>query len=288
MDFLEDLRKILINFFERNGLKYTKSAEAHDLAIEFFNIQLKFIYPVHRKVHISKKIPEVHLPPEYRTILYQIKEEFEIGCDVNPHLSTRIENAKRKDFLLYDWAIYHLHLSNKKKNKKDYFYKRSGFLLFILVTNSDVYFIDIQKHNEKDVWTKRDYIRIIKENWPELLERHELKGFRLERTFSNEQIQQLREAGVTVITEVDGKIYAPPGGGITTAGTNIKHTFQADDLFIRIGRAKEWIELNTKELLKDIEQKTGKKVTSPDSHLTIENNWFCIKELSSGYIINLY
>src|SRR5450830_95611 len=68
-------------------------------------------------------------------------------------------------------------------------------------------------------------IRIVAENWPELLAHFELKGVLMSNPdFNDQQRHELRRSGVDIPLVIDGRPYFSPGGGLTSASTPGKVT----------------------------------------------------------------
>ena len=87
---------------------------------------------------------------------------------------TRSGKPEKSDDLLNDWNIYHFHLT--KRFREDGFAKRSDYQIFAWVTADCIYMIQIYPHKEAHLYTKKELLKIIEENWPELLKPHHIKG----------------------------------------------------------------------------------------------------------------
>jgi hypothetical protein len=214
MDLIKDLKEIFIKQFDKGGISYTNTEDIHELAGRYLNILSKIIKPTPRNVFISKELRSKKILEKINAIFDEIKTKFEEGSNVNPHLSKNIFDSDYDDLLLHSWKIYHLHLTNTKKNESDFFYERPppDYLLFCIVDENDVYFIDILPHKEDNLWSKREMLKILKNNWPELLEPCRIHGI-TGATYNDGEIGQLRRSGINSPIEIDGDVYVPIGGG---------------------------------------------------------------------------
>ena len=92
------------------------------------NVIGKNVINIPRKVHYSREL---------------IKK----GESVKGYLSKKAFDVEFKDILLNQWGIKHLHLTDKEANSiEEMKNNRSNILLFFIVDNQDVYFLDVRKH----------------------------------------------------------------------------------------------------------------------------------------------
>ena len=229
MNFEEDLRSIILQELKRKGY-FPKNKELRNVLRILLNIRDKTISMNKRTVHISKELQLKELEEPYAESLKVIQKKFEKGQNINPYLSKAAFKGEAKDLLLYDWGIHHLHL-NLKYDKKG-FIQRSDYLLFFMLKDSEVFFIDVTKHRieNRTEFAQQDLICILWRNWKELL-----LPFRLHEAISasprlnDRDYLKARQAGSVVLMECDGNVFMPPGGGISTATTKIMHTRELDE-----------------------------------------------------------
>ena len=181
---------------------------------------------------------EFRCPKGYETALKKLTRKIEIGEDINPFLSTRRNKTDMKDSLLYDWGIYHLHLTNRY-NKNGY-PKRSDYLLFVFCDKEKMYFIQVYPHHPNP-FAKEELLRIIAYNWPALISRFCLDNGHLTETITDEGRALLRKNGVLSAVEFDDKIYFPLGGGYASDGSSILAVREADDFWNQMKLLERWI-----------------------------------------------
>jgi hypothetical protein len=207
-----------------------------DLHITYLNWRGRFISQRPRKVHTSQEIDAAHLG-QHQATFDSIVKAIEHGDDLTRHLSTRVTTAyvpsvvaatqkmhqqRDRDLLIADWGIHHLHLSTQLRS--DGFVERSGDLLFAYFAEDDAYLINIYPHQQ---WTKKEMLEICIRNWPAAGIVTPLQGLvGLSQQFTESEHQELRNAGVAQLLEIDGSVYAPAGQ--TTAGTPMVATLAAN------------------------------------------------------------
>lgn len=211
---------------------------ASDLLIIYFNWMDRLIDAAPRRVHASGAVEANPLrwDARYRRAFDAVRVKIEAGEPLTPHLSRGVrigyeaarhgpKGLRRRrdlDLLLADWGVHHLHLSTKVTD--DGFVERTGPLLLGVFHAADAYLIDIIDHGE---WSRQSIMETVVRHWPDAGILYEMKGvLGLDRSVSNADRKQLREAGINVPLEIDGKVYMSPCG-ITTAGTSTNATMRA-------------------------------------------------------------
>ena len=91
----------------------------------------------------------------------------------------------------------------------------------------------------------------------------------------------MRKAGINVIHKVSNGILAPIGGGITSAGTPIKVTMQANNLYRLARKVKNDMNENIEEIKSKISEKCGFLPQDLDFHLELDTEGFLIVETNS-------
>jgi hypothetical protein len=280
LDFLEDLNKIIQKELMKLGYQ-TQKKDTHDLLTAFFNLIDKTVSIKRRRVHISKELGEKGIEEPFKSFLKQIRNKFKNGKDVNAHLSKFSVKPYKKDLLLYDWGIHHLHLNNKLDNKG--FVERSDYILFFMLREEDVYFIDVTKHRLEDrtEFSQQHLLRIVRKNWPHLLEPFKMKGITgLSPKLDDRSHSVLRNSGVAIIVEIDGEVFGLLGGGISSAKTKMTHTQMADEIF-RSLRNKEEDLRNGQKKLKEITSEYKIPSLETEYKLILEDKRFYIVEINS-------
>lgn len=209
--------------------KYIIRHKALNLLERYLNYQNRHIETIPRHVYCSReleeKIKEGILDSNMVSAIEMIREELSKGRDVSGHLSKLADWLDKEDALLDDWSIYHFHLGNDKESPSSKYYKRTGLLLMVYIPRhfDNAYLLDVsEEHRNPLAFARQGYLKIIDDNWPELLERFRFSGIKTEFGCSDEERLQLRRAGINTLENINGDFFANPGGGITSAKTSVK------------------------------------------------------------------
>jgi hypothetical protein len=220
IDFLNDVKNIIINNLEFMGCSLPKNQEFEHLILCYKNIENKHIVPRKRIVSFSKEISCNQHLKQFTNLINKIEN----GDEVNCFLSKKMRHSEYQDKLLNDWGIHHLHYKTE----------RSDQLLFVMFNENHTYFIDIMPHENykkqpnKVTWANSKLIQIIHSNWPNLLSRHKINGVD-ECNLTNQQRKSLRDFNSNApITMSDGTTYCVIGGGLTSTGHCIRHIRDVD------------------------------------------------------------
>lgn len=205
------------------------------------------------KKRTIKKSRHLEVPELQREGFESLCKDIEEGKDLKIYQSKNLYKPSFKDTLLYDWNIQHLHLGFNKKDGKPV--DRIKNLLFATFTDQNAYLIDIQPHGS---WTSLQLIRIIHDEWPDIIASSRIEGFiALETNPSEEEIKAFRKHGIMYAFEpYPGKFYFPPGGGLTTASTSVDVTDKMIRMIHRIRNLKSHINSFEKEISKLFEKET--------------------------------
>lgn len=243
------LKEQILSYFEKNKFFYghkknknkaIKKLNTDKLLELYIYLQKRMITPIKRNVILSNeliyKITHKEINNDLINVINIIKMEFENGIDVNPRLSKSLEQISFNDKLLNDWNIYHLHLSNHKNNKEYYFYDRSSQLLFIYLTNSTAYFLDIcdEHKNNPVIFSQQKLLKIIDDNWHDLLSKYRLSEIVSVDVKDDLNRAIARNKNTFYLETINGKVYLPPGGGLTSAGTSQRCLKITDDIINEI------------------------------------------------------
>ena len=221
-------------------------------------------------------------------VLQVIASKFETGGDVNPFLSKGVYRLADHDYLLNDWGIHHLHLSDTKKAPSDYFNNRSDLLLFVHTTDDLVYFIDIRPHNENYVFAQRDLLRAVRDNWPDLNRKFLVKEEEMEISpqFNEKDTVVMRRKGYYFFTQVDKHAYAP-GLGSACSGFSIEAGLAMNQFHRHLYKIHCFVQENEEELKMTLSRNPGKPLAKLYISLVFKDWLFYVYELNSKQFINL-
>ena len=262
MDFLSDLKLAIVSEFRHQGISFPESADLNHLASRYLEMRIRRIEPVPRKVHFSEEThdslgnlsreadPKVHEKAleAWGTVFY-LRHLFESGDTVVPFQSREVNNTepRKPDGLLWDYAMHHLHLS--RKDGRHGFVKGSRWLLFAIVADQDVFFVDVRPHvdPEKFQWVHQDLLDIVHNNWPELTENRLLHGVTGTKVTNAEKLE-LRRKNVNLAHEVGGRAIAPLGFGTTADGHSALCRFLAYKFLHKLKQYQRTLDSSPEEL----------------------------------------
>ena len=223
-------------------------------------MRIRRIVPVPRKVHFSEDIHDslgelarnndpkrrAQASEAWATVFY-LRHLFESGGDVMLHLTERVNDTEAIDGLLWDYAMHHLHLS--RNVGENGFVERSDWLLFAIVADQDVFFVDVRPHTDPErlQWVHQDLLDIVHSNWPEFTQNRLLHGF-AGTTVTDVEKWELRRKNVNLAHEVGGQAIAPLGLGTTADGHSISRLFLAGTLLYELEQHQICLDSLTDEL----------------------------------------
>lgn len=218
---MELLIELIEDFLKQFGITYKKHERPSLLLQRYFNFRLKYIVVGQRQIRLSSELQAKITAHPAKDAVFDLIYKTGKGLNLNPYQSKGAFNADVHDDLFNDWGIHHLHLSTRKKKPGDFFVERSDYLLFVRFTETIAYFLDMQLHKEKDVWSKKEFIRIIQRNWPESIADREMPGMVFDPNLNDNEIGILRKKGYLFGVNVDDKAYLFLGHGQASSGDNL-------------------------------------------------------------------
>jgi len=286
--YKENIRQEIYNEFLKFDVTIDTSKSFKETLLDYSNWRRRFIKKVPREVCFSKEIKTNSNFMSYKKAISKIEYKFKNGQDLTPFLSKLVVNtplkanskssSSDKDVFLNAFNIHHLHLNTeyqRKPTKGITFIKRSNYLLFVMIKQDKVYFLDIEKHNFGNI----NLFRIIKNNWEHLIQPYKVKGFPpLSQNYrSDEEISKLLKAGVSPSVQIDGSFYAL--GLLTTSGHSMDWSRHLESILQAIDSLYEELLLNQHE----IEQKLN--ISIPTYKISLNSGDFFVQEENSGFYI---
>lgn len=228
IDFIQDLKPIFSQKLNDLGYKTQKNYSVETILYHYFNIIFRLPPVQSWTIKQSQELIDKtdSLKPSIKQGLEKFIKNAERGNNLKPWMSREINHAGyNEDLMFYDWGIYHFHLGTKtdKKGKNKGFIGRENELLFaILRPNNSInlpcqsimYLIDIRTHDNP--WSQQELIRIIENNWPNILDLYTLGG-ELPVNNSDEDIEGSRKNAIDPIIQPSGsRVLMSMNGGFIT------------------------------------------------------------------------
>ena len=233
------LSRDCIESFRRHlaGMGYKVGSDDDRVLCLYHKIAIRtLINPKPRTVRVS---PQFTCPEEYEPGLSNLRRAIEKGEDLSPFMSKRVKQARARDHLLDYWRIHHFHLGSRIE--KDGFVGRTQHILMALWDSQYVYFIRIEDHSKgNDPWYKKKLLTILHENWPELIAYARIPGATdVHHEHCDEEIRQLRKAGLSTSHRIGDAVYVDPGIGVLGNGAHIDDLRFADRILLAVENIEE-------------------------------------------------
>jgi hypothetical protein len=253
IDFETDLKNEIHNAFSAFGLKIPIKRRIDEMLLDYLTIHKKIISPRKRNVLINPELAEKLDKHNKRKEVETIRFRLETGKDVNIFQSKRLFQSQFHDHLLYEWNVFHFHLS-LEKDKKSNFVRQTDLLLFAYIDNEEAIFLDIENH-KPGIFADEKWLEVIDRHFPEILEKHihpdiinvypELKP--VDR-------QKFWDYGYSLgFTKVNGKIIGSPGVGRMTSGHSMLVVKTCNEVLRWLYTLNEHFEKYYKEICESFE-----------------------------------
>lgn len=276
-------------FFQKHGIRYSEKRGIEDALTDLLTYTTKYIMVGKRDFRLSREIKgKINKHPKALAFVNLLEDAIK-GNDLNPYQSDTLKQVRFHDHLLYNWHIYHLHLSIDFDSKNSYFKKRTNDLVFAYITRDVIFFLDFEQHKE-GIFGDKKWLEIIDNNWPWLIKEHkrpDIPG--VYPKINSIDRQTIWNKGYSlVMTEVNNSVFINPGLGSVSSGHSLKVVMKVDDIMLWLEDFKTWYAENEKEVITELSQKHN----LPDNNISIKARLGMthleIYEENSGEIISTF
>lgn len=297
MDLFNDLKVTIQNDLTALGVQFGANATVEDILVLRYTLMRKTIRPRQYNLHQSAEFQAAlaNCSPTEKAAMAAIFAKFQSGTDVNGHLSKDSTDPYKVDGLLYDWGVYHLHVSNTKQNPTQKFFDRVGPVGLVKVTQTDAYFIDIRQHGAGNqlLWTQQAIIEIIDRNWPTLLDPFTLNSATdVDQTPSATDLKLLRgdkktgQGASVAVLKIGNRVIMPPGGGMATSGTPNDVMDAVDRTQYTVKGIDDYLLKHGAAIKAEIATKINVPAANQDFHLERANGYWGITASGHPLAIN--
>lgn len=278
LNFDSDFDEMLVNELSDYNYSVDPTMDSEKIRMKYFNFKRRLIQPIPRQVLISK---EFSCPTELQKGFEIVRSKLEKGENLTPHLSKNLTDLDYNDSLLNDWKIYHLHLGENLEANGSGFIQRTGPVLFVRIDNDKALLINVLPHGS---WTKQQMVKVIHDNWPESIASYLMKDvIGLSHVPTDDDIKTMRKFGVNSAIEIEpGVVYAPIGGGLTTAKTSIEVSMALIHYNRLLPKLQKHIEDNLQEIGRIVTEKTGRTDEELFLKLVIQDYEYYAVEQNTG------
>lgn len=298
--FDDNIRNYIIynlsSYISDNQKQAIEQEHIKHLILRYMNWTDRLIFLKPRSVLMSKELQESPEFLKFSDAIWEIYRKFTIGEDLKAYLSRRIvqkaislnntSQSADKDGMLNEWGFHHLHLGTRLE--KDGFIQRTNELLFTRVFEDCVCFINIFTHDD---FSNSEAIKILHRNWPETIRAFKMNGIKAPSTeWTDQERSELRKAGATNHIIIDGNVYAPPKG-IVTSGHALPTVREVSRFFEKINNIRVYCLNNTNSIIQDIEKVSNIKIERINleigfSHPPFLDPFFIVETNSNASIFN--
>ena len=181
----------------------------------------KVVYSRELKEKIRKKV----IPAEEIKTLRYFEGKFRKGESIYYNLSKGIFDGCRQDVLLNSWHIYHIHLNmHEVMSKSGMDRNRADYLLFCIITDSQVLFIDVIPHPASPSdFVCLNFLQIICDNnWNEEINLERVKGAKnvTPKITDEEKLYEIM-GKANLVFELNGRVYIPLYGVVTSGHSQV-------------------------------------------------------------------
>ncbi|WP_419768547.1 hypothetical protein [Arcobacter sp.] len=280
-NLVHDIKKEFSSF----NVNINEEKKDDEFIVDYMNWRRRFISRYKRKVYYSREIKENPKYKNYKKSIEKIAYKFKSGDDLTPFLSKGIvdtpykkNSRKDKDIFLNAFGIHHFHLGNVITSKKYgiNFVKRHDDLLYALIKDDKVYFIDIDIHNFGNL----NLFRIMKDNWEYLLSKYELRGILpSKKKMTDEMVDILIHKGANVTIELDNKVYGL--GFVVSSGHTGSWMFDFNSFINQLEKIVYMLIFNDTILKNQINKMYNNRYNNIDFKLVVKAGYIYLVEESS-------
>lgn len=244
MQFIDETEADLIALVEADFGSLPNGVLLQRTLMAWLHYRARLIALRPRTVRLSTRVQALQAK---HLAIGEVAAALRVGADLSPRLSDGVRHSKsniRADLMFNDWQISHFHLGplyyNAQKIKRG---KKSDNepVLYAHIGSDSAALLDVRPHGD---WAAQELLRILLCTDPDAM--NEMKGVMPSgRPWTDEQIYELRRAGVTTHVEIDGQLFMSPGLGVTGAGSASRITAFETQLSKTIRAATEQVKTNT-------------------------------------------
>ena len=178
MNLLSDVERAIRQELSTLGYAPRPGDDLDAVLLRYINVLNRLPRVVAWDVRMSQDLASKRLPTPIQEGLEKFIEKAKAGVDLKPHVSTLITNPDYADLMFYDWGMLHFHLGTTLDSRG--FIERTDELLFAITdpASAAMYLLDVLPHAR--VFTNKDLLRIVEDNWPQILARYTFSGIGLE------------------------------------------------------------------------------------------------------------
>lgn len=169
MDLVRDMRELNARELRSLGGVIDDTEGGYPIYARLGERRMREVPPIRYRVHVSNELARNPLYRQLAPILKEIREKLERGESIAMYLPDYERPGRdSRDAMLNHWDIRHIHLNSQSTLRPNGLVARSDFLLYFRRSGSDIYWIDIGRHDadESGKWLWTELLNIAQRNWP--------------------------------------------------------------------------------------------------------------------------
>jgi hypothetical protein len=219
--FENDLKQGMHLMFSDMGVKIPIRRDLDEMVLDYLTVHKKLVHIKPRQVFVSPDLEAKLTTHPKQNEVAHLRRLLKIGRNVNFFQSKKLFQTRFHDHLLYEWNIFHFHLSTQLERGSK-FVKQTNQLLFVYIDDNEAILLDIQNHTD-GIFADEKWLEILDNSFPHILEPYIATDIvDISPNVNSVQRQNLWNNGLTLgMTKVNGKIFHSPGIGRATSGHSI-------------------------------------------------------------------
>lgn len=237
--FKNEINNYVLTEFASLNISYKLKNTEEDL-LNLFTLQEKIAYPFKRKVDVSLELRQkLRTKNKENEAIHYLIYCLKNCLNINNFQSRELFNYRVHDKLVYDWCIFHFHLSLDEV-ENDYFTKRTKKVLFVYIDKERALLLDTDKHEPPHtVFAEKKWLEIIDNNWKDVLH-YANDIIDLAHHYTTEERKFSRKHNINeAILKVNGRFVSAPGLGFVGDG-------KSASVMLKFNRFIKWLIHNEK------------------------------------------
>lgn len=288
IDLLSDLAEMRKEDLEEMGYQSGADEDPETVLRRYYTVQQRIPPEIEWTIEQSDELQKSKddLTQKQRDGLKKLNKAARNGESLKPHLSRKI--ARDPDFvddLQVERNIFHFHLDTEETEIEGHEMVKGHkeiLFAFLCPEEATMYQLEVAGHE----WARQERLDIIEDNWPEILDEHELGGVEVQGGPSDEKVRKWRDLNVnTTIETEEGRGVGPMGGGMTTAGTSMDSERLLRGDMRTLDKVEEKIRNAREELSEDFQDEYGLEWEDLEFELAEYGEEIRVRETNTGELV---
>lgn len=263
VDIQKDINEWAYTILNKEGFE---KIDRDNALRQYCNVMIRLLEAKPRKIVKAK---EFICPQDAEEALILFENAVKSGFKLIHFMTKTIMDASSFDKMINDWGIFHFHLSTEIDERDSRFMGRGDYLLIAYVDPYDdntMYFLQVRSHKNMN-WSEQELIRILADNWPDMMDRYRLRGVdSLTKLLSDQDYARIRKANINAAVDLhDGRVFMGANVGLAGDGSSVRAGINFNRMMNDAARMQLSIEKNIKLICSTIDS----ALTAPESNYAL-------------------